>query len=68
MAANARVNSRAGFAAAVPIVFLLAASVLAPRPAAAQQALTVDQVAHLPLRAAGHDGAAPARRRGQGHL
>jgi hypothetical protein len=44
MAVDARVSSRAGFAAAVPVVFLLAASVLAPRPAAAQQALTVDQV------------------------
>jgi membrane-bound lytic murein transglycosylase B len=44
MAANARVNSKAGFAAAVPMVFLLAASVLAPRPAAAQQALTEDQI------------------------
>ena len=44
MAENARVSSRAGFAAAVPVVFLLAASVLAPRPAAAQQALTVDQI------------------------
>jgi hypothetical protein len=44
MAVNARASSRAGFAAAVPVVFLLAASVLAPRPAAAQQALTVDQV------------------------
>ncbi|HEY8013445.1 MAG TPA: hypothetical protein VIE70_06040 [Dongiaceae bacterium] len=44
MAANARVNSRAGFAAAVPMVFLLAASLLSPRPAAAQQALTVEQV------------------------
>jgi hypothetical protein len=38
MAVNARVNSRAGFAAAVPMVFLLAASVLSPRPAVAQQA------------------------------
>jgi hypothetical protein len=44
MAVDARVSSKAGFAAAVPVVFLLAASVLAPRPAAAQQALTVDQV------------------------
>ena len=44
MAVNARVNSRAGFAAAVPMVFLLAASVLSPRPAVAQQALTVEQV------------------------
>jgi hypothetical protein len=44
MAVNARVNSKAGFAAAVPMVFLLAASVLAPRPAAAQQALSVDQI------------------------
>ena len=44
MAVDARVSSRAGFAAAAPVVFLLAASVLAPRPAAAQQALTVDQV------------------------
>ncbi|HEY2111536.1 MAG TPA: hypothetical protein VGH25_07380, partial [Dongiaceae bacterium] len=37
-------SSRAGFAAVAPVVFLLAASVLAPRPAAAQQALTVEQV------------------------
>jgi hypothetical protein len=44
MAVDARVSSRAGFAAVAPVVFLLAASVLAPRPAAAQQALTVDQV------------------------
>lgn len=44
MAKNARVSSRAGLAAAMPVVFLLAASVLAPRPAAAQQALTVDQI------------------------
>jgi hypothetical protein len=44
MAVDARVSSRAGFAAVAPVVFLLAASVLAPRPAAAQQALTVPQV------------------------
>jgi hypothetical protein len=44
MAVDARVSSRAGFAVAVPVVFLLAASALAPRPAAAQQALTVDQI------------------------
>jgi hypothetical protein len=44
MAKNARVSSRAGFTAAMPVVFILAASVLAPRPAAAQQALTVDQI------------------------
>ena len=44
MAVNARVNSKAGFAVAVPMVFLLAASMLAPRPAAAQQAMSADQV------------------------
>jgi hypothetical protein len=44
MAVNARVSSRAGVAAAVPMVFLLAASLVSPRPAAAQQALTVDQI------------------------
>jgi hypothetical protein len=44
MAVNARVSSKLGFAAAVPAILLLAASVLAPRPAAAQQALTVDQI------------------------
>jgi hypothetical protein len=43
MAVNARVIAKAGFAAAVPMVFLVAASVLSPRPAAAQ-ALTVEQV------------------------
>jgi membrane-bound lytic murein transglycosylase B len=44
MAVNLRVNSKTGIAATVPMVLLLAASVLAPRPAAAQNALTADQV------------------------